>query len=134
MIKEIIMQWEANKHKLENWFRTSKRSMCRNYSDIVKAIFTYVIEDYSPDEIHVIDDGDWQGTQLFLIHRDTYQPEVKDYLITDTYYGSCAGCDALKNIIDRGERDDINEEQVKELMTLALHLVQKLRPIDYKEI
>jgi hypothetical protein len=46
----------------------------------------------------VIDDGDYQGTQIFIIPTDTYQPSVKDYVMTDTYYGSCSGCDTLQAI------------------------------------
>lgn len=131
MIKEIIMQWETNKSKLENWFRTSDKRKYRNYGTIVKDIFTYVIEGYDTEKIHVIDDGEWQGTQIFIIPKDTYQPDVEDYLITDTYYGSCSGCDALLNIVERGGYGEyFDEQQISELMTLSLHIVQKLRSIN----
>lgn len=128
MIAEIINQWEINKSKLENWFRNNKQSEYDEYEKIVKAIFTYVIDGYDTSEIHVIDDGDYQGTKLFLIHKETYQPSREDYLITDTYYGSCSGCDTLQSI---NEYDDVipNEEQIKKYMTLALHLVQKMKVI-----
>lgn len=33
----------------------------------------------------VIDDGDYQGTQIFIIPKDTYQPSVIDYIMTNTY-------------------------------------------------
>lgn len=126
MEKEIIKQWEANKFKLENWFKNTKQSEYANCIDIVEALFTYVIEGYNTSEIHIIDDGNYQGTQLFLIHKNICQPSMEDYLITDTFYGSCSGCDTLMAI--SGYSDELpNEEQVKDYMTLALHLVQKLK-------
>lgn len=73
MEKEIIKQWEANKFKLENWFKNTKQSEYANYIDIVEALFTYVIEGYNTSEIHIIDDGNYQGTQLFLIHKNICQ-------------------------------------------------------------
>lgn len=127
MEKEIIAQWEANKSKLENWFRNNKQSLYSNYVDIVRALFTYVIEGYNTSEIHVIDDGDYQGTQIFLIHKDEYQPLISDYLITNTFYGSCSGCDTLQAICEYDYDELPNEEQIKKYMTLALHLVQNLK-------
>lgn len=100
MEKDIILQWEARKSKLEDWFRSIEKPEYIEYIDIVKALFTYVIEGYNTSEIHVIDDGHCQGTQLFLIHKDVYQPSVEDYLITDTFYGTCSGCDTLMSICD----------------------------------
>lgn len=128
MVKEIINQWEDRKEVLKNYFRTTPQSEYGEYIDIVKAIFRYVIEGYNIDKITVVDDGDWQGTQLFLIPLKTYQPCASEYLITHTYYGSCSGCDTLLGIRDFGHGLP-SEAQVKEYMTLALHLVQKLQRI-----
>ena len=99
MIKEIVDQWNANKHKLEKWFRKTKLKEYDSYLKIVSAIFTYVISEYDVENIHVIDDGD------------------------------CSGCDTLLNIIDFYEEDYPNEEQVKQLMTLSLHLIQRMKPL-----
>ena len=41
--------------------------------------------------IHEIDDGDYQGTLLYLIPFTTYQPTEYEYLMTYTDYGSCSG-------------------------------------------
>jgi len=135
MIQEVIKQWDENKHKLEEYFRTTKQE---EYSGSYKSILQKVIElvvtekdeynKYDATKITVVDDGYYQGTQLFLIPTDTYQPSVEDYLITHTYYGSCSGCDTLQSI--SSYEDDLpTEEQVKEYMTLALHLVQKMKRI-----
>lgn len=63
------------------------------------------------------------------LKKDVYQPEIEDYLMTHTYYGSCSGCDTLLKIIDFYEEDYPNEEQVKQLMTLSLHLIQRMKPL-----
>jgi len=99
-----------------------------SYSDIVKQIFELVISGYDSKKITVIDDGDYQGTKIFIIPQDTYQPSIEDYLITDTYYGSCSGCDTLQGIIGYSD-DPPTEEQVKDYMMLSLHLIQKLRKL-----
>ena len=72
----------------------------------------------------IIDDGDYQGTQIFIIPLNTYQPNVKDYVYTNTYYGSCSGCDTLQ-AISYYDRELPSETQIKEYMQLALHLLQK---------
>ena len=128
MIKEIISQWEDKKKVLEEWFKTTPQTEYDTYGKIVKALFTYVIKGYNIDKITIIDDGDYQGTQLFIIPFDCYRPSASEYLITHTYYGSCSGCDTLLGI--QGYSDELpSEEQVKEYMTLALHLVQKLQKL-----
>ena len=48
--------------------------------------------------ILTIDDGDYQRVVIFILHKDAYQPDIEDYVYTNTYYGSCSGCDALLGI------------------------------------
>ena len=132
MITELVKQWGENKHKLEEYFKTTKQDEYGSYETIVKKVFEICLpkaNDYNGwdlDKMTVIDDGDYQGTQIFIIPTDTYQPSVEDYVMTDTYYGSCSGCDTLK-AISSYDYDLPTDEQVKEYMTLALHLVQKLK-------
>ena len=132
MITELVKQWQENKHKLEEYFKTTKQDEYDSYETIVEKVFEICIPkatDYSGwdlDKMTVIDDGDYQGTQIFIIPTDTYQPSVEDYVMTDTYYGSCSGCDTLQAISEY-DYDLPTDEQVKEYMTLALHLVQKLK-------
>lgn len=80
---------------------------------------------YKPDRITIVDDGDWQGTQLFLIPEDVYPPSPGQYLLTHTYYGSCSGCDTLKKI-NQYEAGLPSEDQIAAYMTLLLHLIQKM--------
>lgn len=76
------------------------------------------------DNLTVIDNGDYQGTQIFLIPLDVYQPDPENYVYTHTYYGTCSGCDTLLGI--NSYDDDLPDEiQVTEYMILALHLLQK---------
>jgi len=132
MISSIIEQWENNKSKLENYFRTTDQYEYCGYKQIVEKLFELCITNadehcgFNIERMTVIDDGDYQGTKLFIIPKDTYQPSVDDYITTHTYYGSCSGCDTLQSICgyDYGLP---TEEQVKLYMTLALHLVQKLK-------
>lgn len=134
MIKEFVEKWDKNKENLENYFRNTRQEEYQDYKDIVKALFKNVInkdaEDYydkfNLEKMTVIDDGDCQGTQIFIIPIDTYQPDADEYVVTNTYYGSCSGCDTLMAIQDY-EEGLPDEEQVKDYMELALHLLQKCK-------
>ena len=75
----------------------------------------------------MIDDGDYQGTQIFVIHLDKYQPDESDYVVTNTYYGSCSGCDTLQAISEYDYDEKPDENQIKDYMELALHLLQKCK-------
>ena len=135
MIKEFVEQWDANKHKLEEYFKNTPMGEYRDYEDIVVKIFELCITSttkaydnggFDLNNMTVIDDGDYQGTQIYIIPIDTYQPGVRDYVMTHNYYGSCSGCDTLQSIHEY-EDGLPSDEQVKEYMSLALHLVQKLK-------
>ena len=99
MIPEIIKKWEENKSKLEEYFKTTKQEEYQTYEAIVRKIFEICInvsdkkyEHFNLEKLHVIDDGNYQGTQLFIIPKNAYQPNAWEYLVTHTYYGSCSGC------------------------------------------
>lgn len=135
MVKEFVKQWDENKHKLEEYFKNTPLEEYRNYKDIVAKIFELCITStarsynnggFNLGNITVVDDGDYQGTQIFIIPIDTYQPSVSDYVMTHNYYGSCSGCDTLMSIHEY--QDGLpSDEQVKKCMLLAMHLVQKLK-------
>ena len=55
-------------------------------------------------------------TQIFLLHIATYQPSVSDYVYTNTYYGSCSGCDTLLAISHYNDGYP-NDKQVEDYMT-----------------
>ena len=133
MVKEFILKWEKYKGELENYIKTTKQSEYDEYEKLVKLLFDYVINngddnyyEYNTDKITVLDDGDYQGTQIFILHKRTYQPDIGDYVYTHNYYGSCSGCDTLLSISNYSDGIP-NEQQVKEYMQLCLNLLQQLR-------
>lgn len=139
MIIEIVKLWEENKHKLEEYFKTTKQEEYDSYETIIRKIFELCInvsDDYynnfNLESLHIIDDGNWEGTLIFIVPKNISLPDAEDYIVTDTYYGSCSGCDTLLSILSYSE-DLPSESQVKELMTLALHLVQKMRWLSSSE-
>jgi len=121
MIAEFVAKWDAKKNEIEDYFKEKHPT---DYAEIVKKVVEILKEDYgSPnaEKIHEIDDGAYQGTLLFIIPEDTYQPH--DYWYVRVWYGSCSGCDTLEGI--RGYYDEKpTEQQTKDYMTLALHILQ----------
>lgn len=126
MIKEFIERFEANKHTLRAKFEASHPD---DYTAIVKGVIECVqgnreYDSPSPDRIHVIDDGDYQGTLVYVIAAGGYQPD--DYWYVKVGYGSCSGCDTLEDI--RNYSDEApTESQVSNYMTLATHILQGLK-------
>lgn len=62
-----------------------------------------------------------------MIAEKGYQPN--DYYFVKVGYGSCSGCDTLEGIRNY-EDGNPTEEQVKDYMTLALHVVQGLKRME----
>ena len=138
MIVEFVNAWEQNKEKLEEYFRTHKQTeYCHDYENLVKLLFDIVINSgievdpiwtynnkFDTDEITVIDNGDYQGTLIFILHKNTYQPDVSEHLYTHVNYGSCSGCDTLQAIHMYDYDKYPTEEQVQDYMMLCLHLLQ----------
>lgn len=99
-----------------------------DYSDIVRIVIDAIHEDDgdpNPNAIHEIDDGDYQGMLLFVIPEDEWQPY--DYWHVRVGYGSCSACDTLKGIL---YGSDDREQQINDLLTLALHIFQGLKKLD----
>lgn len=142
MIKEIVKQWESNKGYLKNYIKGLCYDDCNEYEKLVRILIKECLNHGEPDvifdssEIERIDHGDWQGTEIYLFHKKTYQPEIEDYYIFDNYYGSCSGCDTLMGIFaytDNGS--PINDKQADEIMMLLLQMVQRIECLGnlYKE-
>ena len=111
-----------------------KKKHPKDYIDIVKIVIEAITsDDYNdidPNRIHIIDDGDYQGTLLCIIGAKGYQPSDYWYAMVD--YGSCSPCDTLQSIHNYSD-DAPSRDDVKQYMTLALHIVQRLKKIDDKE-
>lgn len=128
MIKEFVEKFESNKAKVEGFFREKHPE---DYKEVVKNVVSVLTDDeyesIDPERIYVIDDSDYHGTLLFVIAATGYQPS--DYWYVKVSYGSCSGCDTLQSISNYSDEKP-NDEQVKDYMTLALHIVQGLKKME----
>lgn len=137
LIKYCYDKWNKNCDKLEKVIRGNQKKLKNcEYDYLVKLIVYNIlnedIDEYSADKwdgenIITIDNGDYQGTLLFLIPQDVYQPNEAKYLMTYVNYGSCSVCDTLMNIqMDvpyADENETMSEQTVKDFMALCRDLV-----------
>lgn len=133
MIQEFVKKFEEGKAKLEALFVAKHPD---SYEDIVRNVISVITDEDGyrdspdPERIHRIDDGDYQGTLLFVIGAKGYQPH--NYWFVKVYYGSCSGCDTFQAV--RGYSDEPpTPEQVKDYMGLALNVVQGLKSMNEPE-
>lgn len=127
MITSFVDRFESGKEALRAKFASEAPA---SYEAIVTEVISVITDDEyeanSPDpkRVHQIDDGDYQGTLLFVIAAKGYQPS--DYWYVKVGYGSCSGCDTLRAI--SGYSDEApTKSQVDDYMTLALHVVQRIK-------
>jgi hypothetical protein len=126
MIQEYVDRFIKGQPKLREWFTLHHPE---NYNQIVAKVIDLVADegDYGapdPSRITPIDYGDYQGTLVFVIGANGYQPN--DHFYVKVGYGSCSGCDTLQSIKNY-EDDPPTESQVNDYMTLALHIIQGLK-------
>ena len=131
MIQNFIDRFTTNQAAIEAKFRAAHPE---SYEDVVRVVVDAVKGDeydhMDPSRIHTIDDGDYQGTLLFVIASSGYQPSK--YWYVKVGYGSCSGCDTLQDI--RGYTDEpVTDQQLRDYMTLALHIVQGLKEMSDDE-
>jgi hypothetical protein len=125
MIQDFVDRFIAKEKEIKDKFRLKHPD---DYEEIVKIVVDSIYEKYGdPDKtrIHCVDDGDYQGTLLFIIGAEGYQPT--DYWSVKVDYGSCSGCDTFESI--RYPGDAISEQQVNGYWTLALHIVQRMKQV-----
>ena len=95
--------------------------------DIFSEISEYGYDGYGVvnDEIkfHRIDDGNYQGTIIYMIPKGDYQPD--DYILTKVSYGSCSSCDTLQSVEYDYRYSEDKDRLISELMTLSLHIIQR---------
>ena len=134
MIEKFTKRWFERKDTVQEKFEAKLPS---SYSDIVLAVVEMLndedeYETPDPSRIHEINDGDYQGTLLYVIGAAIYQPST--YWYVKVGYGSCSVCDTLQAILDgewgletEEEKKAWKDKAVSKLMTLALHIVQGLK-------
>lgn len=145
MDKEIIRRWEANKEHLKNYIKSLSYEDVDEYEKLVRILIIECLnygcesscDTFNVNELVRIDHGHYQGTEIYLFHRNAYQPDTEDYYIFDNDYGSCSGCDSLQRILASINVNEphIADEQVNDLMVLMLHMIQRIRCLEnlYKE-
>lgn len=103
MLKWVEKAWAENSDELKNKL---ERGSYYSYDGLLKLAIDFVLNPYleentlldklNADKITTIDDGEWQGTQIFIVPTVVYQPCESDYYWTSVWYGSCSACDALE--------------------------------------
>lgn len=128
MIKEFVDRFMDNRQELEKIFASK---IPESYNDLVSLVVSVIKTDdndsIDPNRIHEINDGDYQGTLLFVIASADYHHS--DYWFVKVAYGSCSGCDTLLNI-QEGTEGLVTVEQINDCMNLALHIVQGLKKME----
>lgn len=129
MIPAFVKAWDDNKDYIEAHLREEHPS---SYEQLVKWVIEMInpLDEYDlpdPKRITEIDQGDYQGTLVYVIGATGYQPH--DYWYVRVWYGSCSGCDTLQ-AIGEYSHEKPTEKQINEYMTLALHIVQRLKKMD----
>lgn len=137
MICGFAEAWTLNRLMLRRYFEGNNQSDYDSYQKILYKLIEIVVNPYLKEKadhilalskIHEIDDGDYQGTLIYLIPYDTYQPDKNEYIITFVEYGSCSGCDTLLGISNYDEGKPTNE-QVRDYILLALHMLQNCKEL-----
>lgn len=144
MLKIIRDAWAKNHKDLEEVIRNIEDMDGITYKWLVKTTFETIYNRYDDstldwpynngldcERMTIINDGGYQGTMLFLIPFDTYQPDASKYLMTHVNYGSCSGCDALEGI-RMYESGVPSEQQVTDFMKLCKDIITNtIKPYNY---
>lgn len=127
MIVEFIDRFQEIKPKLLEKFSLEEP---KSYEDIFKQTIKTMFSEYDdleyPDfeRITVIDDGDYQGTRVFIVASGDYQP--RDYWVSSVEYGSCPSCDTFQSYYTFGDNP---EESAPEMVTMTLHMIESMKKI-----
>lgn len=127
MIDKFVEVWENNKSDLREKYTEDLPGSYRSVvEDVIQLISDGDVGRRGPDpnRITEVDEGHYQGTKVFVIGEEGYQPST--YFYVRCSYGSCSHCDALLAI----KRKEDREEQVDGVMRMALHVVQSLHKMD----
>lgn len=133
MLKYCYKKWDKNKDKLEAALRKTDISRVE-YRDLLVLTVENILNDDSDDYVNPrwnseriteINDGDYQGTLLYLIPADTYQPSEYEYLMTYIGYGSCSGCDLLQRIQPYSD-EETTDEDIAEFMALCKDFITNM--------
>lgn len=131
MIAYCLEKWNRNKDKLKAHLSKHPDLYNVEYLGLVKMVVEYILNDDERDiewdiyKITEIDNGENQGTLLYLIPEESYQPSENQYLMTYVGYGSCSGCDTLLSIRP-GIDEMLSEEGLKAYMALCKDIITNM--------
>ena len=134
MIQEFVDIYTTYKGELREYFEQHHPESYKTLVEKVVQLLNNHHDGYGkpdPKRIHEIDDGEYQGTLVYVIGDDSYQPA--QYWYVRIAYGSCSVCDTLESI---GNYDGHppKPSQVNDYMTLCLHIIQQLNAMDGEEV
>lgn len=131
MIEALTAAWPQIEAKLtEKYTAAAPGSYDAIFADLVEA---WPDDEYErrpdPERITTIDHGDYQGTRLFIVAAEGYQPYT--FWSCAVSYGSCSGCDAFEAIRDDSYWNDEGptEQAVKDYVSLARHMLQAVKEV-----
>lgn len=133
MIKIMRDGWLKNRNNLRSEIEQLNPHNI-DYGDLVKMVFDIIYNGNSDEPLYnlldtnritKIDNGDYQGTLLYIIPFNTYQPSAGEYLMTYIEYGSCSVCDTLQRITNLSSWSDtrLKITQVDDLLSLCKDIV-----------
>ena len=131
MIQRYIDAFQKNKDKLGKKL-IQELGNYSSYQTLLKLTIETAInpelDEYSKldtDNITYIDNGHYQGTEIYVIPEDTYQPSIDKHIFTHNYYGSCSGCDTLLSALHGTDQ----KEKKEKLLKICLHLVERMNTL-----
>lgn len=133
MIPAFVTAWDRHRAAVREEWRVRQPE---HYYEIVRRVVQCLATAQpgpgewgtpDPDRITAIDHGDYQGTHVYVIGETGYQPST--YWYVRVSYGSCSGCDALEAARYYGVGPS-PDDSLDQMMTLALHVVQRIKRMD----
>ncbi len=125
MIAEFVEKFDAGRETLKAGFA---RAHPGSYWAIVKAVLGVIggegYDEPDPSTLVEIRSGDYQGNLLYVVSDNSGR-----FWSIKVYYGSCSGCDTLAAIRDYSIEEVPTDEQVRQYMELALHVVQWMKVV-----
>lgn len=83
MNANIIRLWDDNKELLRNYIANTRQEEYKEYLKLVKLVVKFILnggkedfdyESFDVDNITEVNNGDYQGTLIYLIPLSYYQP------------------------------------------------------------
>lgn len=129
MIPQFVEKFDAARDMLRAKFSEKHPE---DYGEIVRDVVSLLRDPENawdtpdPERITAIEAGSYQGTLIYVIQSGGYSPSAFWYTLVD--YGSCSGCDTIEGIRGYSSKPP-TAEQAAEYLTLALHIVQGIKPM-----